>query len=116
MALNTNYDRLHDMANFHKLIREVMGVENRLNEGKTYGLQTIKDNVSLLDEETIGRVNALVVETAHKFVLKKNEKLRIKSDTYALETNVHFPTDLNLLWDACHKELEVMKYCQNNMG
>jgi hypothetical protein len=114
MALNTNYDRLHDMANFHRLIREIMGVENRFNEGKTYGLQTIKDNVSLLDEETIDRVNVLVVETAHQFVLKKNEKLRIKSDTYALETNVHFPTDLNLLWDACRKGIDVIKYCIKN--
>lgn len=114
MALNTNYDRLHDMANFHRLIREVIGVENRFNEGKTYGLQTIKDNVSLLDEETINRVNVLVVETGHQFVLKKNENLRIKSDTYALETNVHFPTDLNLLWDSCRKGLDVVKYCSKH--
>lgn len=114
MALNTNYDRLHHLSNFDKLIREIMGAENRLNEGKTYGLQTIKDNVSLLDEETINQVNTLVVETAHQFVLKKNENLRIKSDTYAFETNVHFPTDLNLLWDACRKGIDVMKYCVKN--
>jgi hypothetical protein len=25
--------------------------------------------------------------------------LRLKTDSYALETNVHFPTGLNLLWD-----------------
>lgn len=112
MTLNANYDRLHDMSNFHKLIREIMGVENRFNEGKTYGLQTIKDNVSLLDEETVNQINTLVVETAHQFVLKKNETLRIKSDTYVLETNVHFPTDLNLLWDAARKTIDIMKYCR----
>lgn len=116
MALNTNYDRLHDMANFHRLVREVMGVENRLTGGKSYGLQTLKDNVSLLDEDTVDRVNALVVETAHQFVLKKNEKLRIKSDSYALETNVHFPTDLNLLWDACRKGIDTIKHCRDNYG
>lgn len=111
LALNANYDELHDLANFHKLIREIIGVENRLNEGKTYGLQTLKDNVSLLDEETVNHVNTIVVEAAHQFVLKKKETLRIKSDTYVLESNVHFPTDLNLLWDACRKALDVMKYC-----
>ncbi len=114
MALNTNYDRLHDMANFHKLIREIMGVENRLSEGKTYGLQTLKDNVCLLDEETVNQINTLVVETAHQFVLKKNEALRIKSDTYVLETNVHFPTDLNLLWDSSRKCIAIMKYCRKD--
>ena len=24
-------------------------------------------------------------------------------DTYVLEANVHFPTDMNLLWDACKR-------------
>src|SRR5438034_1144204 len=28
------------------------------------------------------------------------EPIRAKTDSYVLETNVHFPTDLNLLWDA----------------
>lgn len=111
LALNANYDALHDLANFHKLLREIIGVENRLNDGKTYGLQTLKDNVSLLDEETVNQVNTLVVEAAHQFVLKKNETLKIKSDTYVLETNVHFPTDLNLLWDSCRKAIDVMVWC-----
>jgi hypothetical protein len=114
MALNINYDRLHYLSNFDKLVREIMGVENRVSEGKTYGLQTLKDNVSLLDEETVNQINTLVVETAHQFVLKKNETLRIKSDTYVLETNVHFPTDLNLLWDSARKCIDIMTYCKKN--
>lgn len=114
MALNINYDRLHYLSNFDKLVREIMGVENRLNEGKTYGLQTLKDNVSILDEDTVNQINTLVVESSHNFVLKKNEPLRIKSDTYVLETNVHFPTDLNLLWDSARKCLDAMKYCKEH--
>jgi hypothetical protein len=31
------------------------------------------------------------------------EPIMAKADTYVLETNVHFPTDLNLLWDAQRK-------------
>jgi len=116
LALNANYDTLLDLANFHRLIREVIGVENKFNEGKTYGLQTLKDNVSLLDEQTVNQVNTMVVEAAHRFVLKKNETLKIKSDTYVLETNVHFPTDLNLLWDSCRKGMDVMKHCMGHYG
>ena len=111
LATNANYDALHHYANFDKLIRQIIGVENRLNDGKTYGLQTLKDNISLLDEETLNQVNTMVVEAAHQFVLKKKETLKIKSDTYVLETNVHFPTDLNLLWDSCRKAIDVMRYC-----
>src|ERR1035437_8518595 len=116
LTLNANYDALHDLANFHKLLREIVGVENRLNDGKTYGLQTLKDNVSLLDEETVNQVNTMVVAAAHQFVLKKNETLRIKADTYVLETNVHFPTDLNLLWDACRKGIDTMEHCRKHYG
>ena len=32
----------------------------------------------------------------------------MKSDPYVLETNVHFPTDLNRLWDACRKCLDLL--------
>ena len=74
LALNANYDALHDLANFHKLLREIIGVENRFNDGKTYGLQTLKDNVSLLDEQTVNQVNTMVVEAAHQFVLKKTKR------------------------------------------
>jgi len=30
-------------------------------------------------------------------------KLRLSSDTYVAEANVHFPTDLWLLWCSCRK-------------
>lgn len=116
LTLNSNYDALHHHSNFDRLIREIMGVDNKFSEGKTYGLQTLKDNVSLLDEETVNQINAMVVEAAHHIVFKKKDTLKIKSDTYVLETNVHFPTDLNLLWDSCRKGIDVMKYCKENYG
>ena len=116
LALDTNYDQLHTQANYNKLIRSIMGVEHAWKEGKTYGLQTIKDNVKLLDVVTINSVNELVVQTAHQLVLKKNEPLRIKSDTYVLETNVHFPTDLNLLWDSIRKSLKIITSIQMAHG
>jgi IS5 family transposase len=38
--------------------------------------------------------------------------LEIKVDTYVLETDVHFPTDLNLLWDAGRKCLDFIGQLQ----
>ncbi len=40
---------------------------------------------------------------------KKEEALKLKTDSYALETNVHFPTDLNLLWDSLRKCLDMIE-------
>ncbi|MBI5677871.1 MAG: ISNCY family transposase [Planctomycetes bacterium] len=109
LGLDANYDRLEDFANHHKLIRQILGVETAFGEGKRYSMQSIKDNVSLLDEETINKINEVVVRAGHKLVKKKDEGLRIKADTCVLESNVHFPTDLNLLWDAARKGLDVIE-------
>lgn len=40
--------------------------------------------------------------------LKKTEKIEAKTDTYVLESNVHFPTDINLLWDASRKCIHIL--------
>jgi transposase, IS5 family len=118
LTLDADYDRIHDFANHHSLIRKIMQVSSNsfTGEDPSFGLQTIKDNLMLLDEETVMKINELVVSVAHKFVLKKNEKLVIKSDTYVLETNVHFPTDYNLLLDASRKCLNIMELCQNKFN
>ena len=113
-SLDTNYDRLHDFANYHVLVRQIMGVHKFLAYDKniqSYGLQTIKDNVKFLTSEIIDEINLLIVEAGHSLVKKKEEeKLRISVDTYALESNVHFPTDLNLLWDSIRKVIDVIVY------
>ena len=61
LGLDANYDRLEDFANHHKLIRQILGVETEFGEGKRYSMQSIKDNVSLSDEETINKINEVVV-------------------------------------------------------
>ncbi|MEJ7684789.1 MAG: hypothetical protein WKG06_44485 [Segetibacter sp.] len=40
---------------------------------------------------------------------KEDEALKLKTDSYAVETNVHFPTDLNLLWDSLRKCLDMIE-------
>jgi 5-methylcytosine-specific restriction endonuclease McrBC GTP-binding regulatory subunit McrB len=60
------YDRLEDFANHHKLIRQILGVEMAFGEGKRYSMQSIKDNVSLLDEETINKINEVVVRAGEE--------------------------------------------------
>mgnify|MGYP001571350893 CR=1 FL=1 len=62
-----------------------------------------------MDEETIRKINEVVVSAGHQLVKKKGEGLHIKADTYVLETNVHFPTDVNLLWDAGRKSLDMIE-------
>ena len=115
-ACGTNWDTLETWANHHELVRRVMGVHATAfieDEKIEFNYQTILDNVSLIDEDLLQQINLLVVDAGHKVVKKKeDEALKLKTDSYALETNVHFPTDLNLLWDSSRKCLDMVKTLQ----
>ena len=112
-TLSTNWDRLEYLANYDLLLREVMGVHATAfieHDKIEFGYQSILDNVQLIDEELLQQINQLIVAAGHSLLKKKEEEaLRLKTDSYVLETNVHFPTDLNLLWDSSRKCLDMIK-------
>jgi hypothetical protein len=111
-TLSTNWDRLEHLANYDQLVREIMGVHATAfieDEKIEFPYQSILDNVQLIDEELLQQINLLIVQAGHSLLKKKEqEELRLKTDSYALETNVHFPTDLNLLWDSSRKCLDMI--------
>jgi hypothetical protein len=84
----------------------MIGISNFGENLKKFPLQTLKDNVRLLDDETINEINEIVVKAGHGLLPAK--PLNVKIDSYVLETNVHFPTDLNLLWDAGRKCIDMI--------
>jgi hypothetical protein len=111
LCLNTDYDRLHYLAQNDSLLRQMLGVHDGIVRGREFELQTIKDNVQLLDDETLRKINQIIVSAGHKLVQKKKpEALRIKIDSFVVEANVHFPTDYNLLWDSARKCIDVLEY------
>jgi hypothetical protein len=102
LDLNCDYDRLQELANNHRAIRQMLG-HNFTNE-ICYHIQTLKDNVNLLTPELLDKINNIIVETGHALVKKKeNEVLRGRCDSFVVKTNVHYPTDINLLLDAMRK-------------
>ena len=71
-----------------------------------YALQTLKDNVFLFTPEVLDRVNQIVVRYGHEVIGEKvDEELRASCDSFVVETDVHFPTDINLLFDAMRKTI-----------
>jgi len=108
LCLNISYDRLHYISNHDKLVRQIMGVEKVASyEPIEFEYQNIYDNVTLLDDETVQELNAVILSFGHD-VFKKKEAapLRLKTDSFVVESNVHFPTDYNLLWDCARKCLD----------
>ena len=99
-GLSCDFDRLHDLANHHETVRAFLG-HGDFGDKTYYEYQTVLDNVCLLTPELLSEVGRLVVESGHA-VAKKNpgEPLRGRCDSFVVETDVHYPTDVSLLWDA----------------
>ncbi|WP_154665698.1 ISNCY family transposase [Saccharicrinis fermentans] len=116
LCQNISYDNLHDMANHHTLIRQIMGIESSFGyEKQKIGYQCIIDNVGLLTDEIVKELNNVIVAFGHE-VFKKKEAaaLSLKTDSFVVESNVHFPTDYNLLWDCARKCIDVVNKLQKN--
>ena len=117
-GLNTNYDKIHYLANSETVMRTVMGIESESNldvDRKEYGLTTIKDNLALLDEKTIRDINDIVIKYGHSLCEKKEKDLlHVKADSFPVGANVHFPTDMNLLWDSARKRIDITGWFRDN--
>ena len=73
LDLNIDYDRLHELMNNHKTIRQMLG-HGSFDDDYEYHLQTVKDNVSLLTPEILDRINQVVVGAGHQLLKKKTTK------------------------------------------
>ena len=115
LGLDADGDRMEHLAHYDALVRQLLGVPAapRAEEGQAFGHQTLRDNGARLDEELRKEINARVAAAGRAVFAKKDgappAALEVKVDTSVLETDVHFPTDLNLLWDAGRKCVDLIE-------
>ena len=99
-GLGCDFDRLLELVNQHLTLRKFLGHATGWDE-TSYEYQTVVDNVCLLRPELLAAIGQLVVESGHRVAKKKpGEPLRGRCDSFVVETDVHYPTDVSLLWDA----------------
>ena len=122
LGLDADYDRLEHLANYDSLLRQMLGVALTPwgADPRVFAHQTLRDNVALLDEAVLHAINARVAAAGRVVFQKKAAApaapLAIKVDTYVLETDVHFPTDLNLLWDAGRKCVDLIEKYRDQLS
>ena len=122
LGLDADWDRLEHVANYDTLVRQMLGlpVTPWADESKRFGHQTLRDNVALLDDQLLQQINARLAAAGREVFAKKGgaplAALEVKVDTYVLETDVHFPTDLNLLRDAGRKCVDLIVKYRDQFG
>jgi len=109
LGCNWDYDKLQEIADNHKTLRQMLG--HGTFDDYCYSLQTLKDNVSLVTPEVLDKISQVVVKAGHTLVGKKEGgNLKGKCDSVVVETDVHYPTDINLLFDAIAKVIHLITF------
>lgn len=112
LCKDLTYEDLHNLANNHRDLRHLMGIERESRFDRVeFSYQNIYDNVSSLNDQMVKEINEIVVQFGNAEVFKKKAGAvsALKTDSYVVETNVHFPTDYNLLYDSLRKCSDTLK-------
>jgi transposase, IS5 family len=116
LGCNLDYDKLQDLAENHRSLRNIMGIGDWQAEEVDFDWRRLEDNLNKLRPETLKRVNDLIVKAGHELEPKAIESVR--GDTFVVETNIHYPTESTLIGDGLQKVVEVAAAlaAENSLG
>lgn len=100
-----DFDFLETLANDSIILRQML-MHGCLDNDYTYKRQTLCDNINLLPPEAINEISRLTVEAGLTY-LDLDSPIHCRVDSFVVETNVNFPTDRKLLFDAIRKTMEI---------
>ena len=103
LGCDPDYDALHDLANQHRSLREVMGLG--VLDSRRFPRSTVNDNVSRLRVETLEAISQAIVGEGRQ--VARTTPKRVRVDGFVVETNIHYPTEANLMLDGLRKMLEL---------
>jgi hypothetical protein len=101
LGCNLDYDKLQDLAENHRALRQIMGIGDWQTEEVDFDWRRLEDNVIKLRPETLKKINDLIVRAGHELKPKAIESVR--GDTFVVETNIHYPTESTLIGDGLRK-------------
>ncbi len=76
MGLNLTYDRLHSMAFSDSMLRQLLGIESvGFQEKIVFSRKRILQNVQLITDDDLQKINLIIVDFAHStvFIVKKKK-------------------------------------------
>ena len=102
LGCNLDYDKLQDLAENHRSLRQIMGLGD-WQEDADFDWRRIEDNLLKLRPETLKKISDLVVKAGH--ALEPQAIAVVRGDTFVVETNIHYPTESTLIGDGLRKIL-----------
>jgi transposase, IS5 family len=100
LGCNLDYDKLQDLAENHRSLRQIMGIGD-WQEEVDFDWRRIEDNLLKLRPETLKKISDLIVRAGH--CLEPEAIAAVRGDTFVVETNIHYPTESSLIGDGLRK-------------
>lgn len=101
LGCNLDYDKLQDLAENHRRLRQIMGIGDWQEEEVDFDWRRIEDNLIKLRPATVKKINNLIVRAGHD--LQPQAIASVRGDTFVVETNIHYPTESSLIGDGLRK-------------
>ena len=99
-GLDVDDDRLANLMSHHMELRNLAGLPNFVEKTRL-SAATLANKLSLLSDEVLAKINRVIVQLGHQAVGHRvDDILKARGDSFVVETDVEYPTDLRLLWDA----------------
>lgn len=69
--------------------------------------QTLQENISKINSEVLEKIHVAISKYAIKLGVDDGQKIR--TDSTAIKTNIHYPTNASLLWDCIRVSCRILK-------
>ena len=101
LGCNLDYDKLQDLAENHRRLRQIMGIGDWQDDEVDFDWRRIEDNLNKLRPETLKKINELIVKAGH--VLEPEAIESVRGDSFVVETDIHYPTESSVIADGLRK-------------
>lgn len=82
-------------------------VFTNMDYGQSFSHQTLQENISKITPEVLDKINIKIGKLAMELGVDNGKKMR--TDSTAIESNIHYPTNCSLLWDCIRVAGRILK-------
>lgn len=110
LGCDADYDALQDLAENHRTLRQILGVADEPfdpRQPSPYLWHRLRDNLCCLQPATLEQINHCLVAVGHE--LEPSAVAHVRGDGFVVETNIHHPTEANLLADGLRTILNLAR-------
>src|ERR1700678_2974568 len=101
LGCNLDYDKLQDLAENHRSLRQIMGIGEWQADEVDFDWRRIEDNLIKMRPQTLQKISGFIVKAGP--VLEPEAIQAVRGGTFGVGTNIHHPTESAVIVDRLRK-------------